>query len=258
MIRKLLTILMAFSCVALAAQEIPNAMIVHRTNGTSALFPMADIDSICFPSMMNVYLRSGSVYYFELTDIEQMDFAKAEDSELYEAVDLGLSVKWAAYNIGANNPEDYGGLYAWGETNEKSNYAENQYSYFSNSQYEYIGVNICGTRYDVARQQWGGQWRMPTRNEIAELTSRCTWVAETRNEVQGYRVTGSNGNSIFLPAAGYQTGTTRLHAGTEGFYWSGTLNRDMPSAAYNINFRGYDTEWSASRSYGFSVRAVTQ
>ena len=65
-----------------------------------------------------------------------------------------------------------------------------------------------------------------------------------------------NGNSIFLPAAGYQDGTERKEVGTGGFYWSGSLNREMTSSAYNINFRGYDAEWTASRAYGFSVRAV--
>lgn len=203
-------------------------------------------------NMMTVHMKDGRTMEMSVDDIEYIDFTKI----VYVAVDLGLSVKWATFNVGATAPEELGGLYSWGETTEKKDYSELYYSYYKNDQYDYIGVNICGTEYDVARQLWGEPWRMPNRQEVAELTSKCKWTADTIGETKGYRVTGPNGNSIFLPSAGYQNGTERQEVGTGGFYWSGSLNRDMTSAAYNINFRGYDAEWTACRAYGFSVRAV--
>lgn len=258
MLRKLIISIIAlgFSCATTTAQEEPNAIVVQLENGTSQTFSIAQIDSICFPEQMVIYMHSGTVNRFNQEEITDIDFATVDASELYEAIDLGLSVRWAAYNIGATKQEEYGGLYAWGETSTKSDYSESKYKYFSQEQYQFIGTNICGTRYDVARQQWGGSWRLPTRNEIKELTSQCTWTAEQLNGINGYRVTGPNGNSIFLPAAGYQPGKQRQETGSAGFYWSGTLNREMTSSAYNLNFRGYDAEWTASRAYGFSVRPV--
>lgn len=237
------------------AQETPNVLRVHQRDGSVEQLTIADIDSIVFPAAMHIHLKKAMLQY-EQENVDSVTVAKVPETELYEAVDLGLTVRWAAFNIGATQPEQYGDLFAWGETTTKDDYAETAYTYFQDEQYEYIGVNICGTKYDAARQAWGGQWRLPTRSEIADLTSKCTWEAETLNGVNGYRVTGTNGNSIFLPAAGYQDGTERKEVGTGGFYWSGSLNRSMTSSAYNINFRGYDAEWTASRAYGFSVRAV--
>ena len=256
MVRKLLIILSVFFCVNVFAQEAPNVVVVHQQNDKAGQVAIADIDSIDFPDAMRIHLKSGEKQLYDYADIEWIDFAIVPETELYEAVDLGLSVRWAAFNIGATKPEEVGDLFSWGETSTKKSYSEAAYAYYKNEQYEYIGVNICGTKYDAARQSWGGLWRLPTRSEIADLTSKCTWKAETLNGVKGYRVTGVNGNSIFLPAAGYQDGTERKEVGTGGFYWSGSLNRNMTSSAYNINFRGYDAEWTASRAYGFSVRAV--
>jgi hypothetical protein len=201
---------------------------------------------------INIHLKNGKTVEMDDVDIDYIDFT----NDPYVSVDLGLSVMWAVCNVGASTPEEYGGLYSWGETQEKKDYSEPYYTYYQNEQYQYIGVNICGTQYDVARQSWGEPWRMPTRQEVSELTSKCQWTADTVGDVKGYRVTGPNGNSIFLPSAGYQDGKERKEAGTGGFYWTGTLNRNMTSSAYNINFRGYDAEWSASRAYGFSVRPV--
>lgn len=257
MLRIIISIIaLGFSCATTTAQEEPNAIVVQLENGTSQTFSIAQIDSICFPEQMVIYMQSGTINRFNQEEITDINFATVDASELYEAIDLGLSVRWAAYNIGATKQEGYGRFFAWGETTTKSDYSETTYAYFSQEQYQYIGTNICGTSYDVARQKWGGSWRLPTRNEIKELTSQCTWATEQINGINGYRVTGPNGNSIFLPAAGYKTGRKRKEMGTGGFYWTGTLNRDMPSSAYNLNFRGYDAEWTASRAYGFSVRPV--
>ena len=124
-------------------------------------------------------------------------------------VDLGLSVKWATCNVGATSPEDYGDYFAWGETETKSEYTEeNSATYgLSISQLEsqgYIdGAGNLNPQYDAAAANWGGDWRMPTVAEMWELINNCTWTWTTQNGVSGYNVEGPNGNSIFLPAAGY-------------------------------------------------------
>ena len=103
-----------------------------------------------------------------------------------EAVDLGLSVKWANCNIGASTPEDAGACYAWGETEEKEEYTPFTYKYYlgdlnedgnynNSEEYENIGHDISGTIYDVVRTKWGGTWRMPTKEELEELCLKCTW-----------------------------------------------------------------------------------
>ena len=144
----------------------------------------------------------------------------------HEWVDLGLSVKWATCNVGASSPTGYGNYYAWGETSTKSEYSEKTYAYCNKKKGEYvymnIGPNISGTQYDAARVNWGGTWRMPTWDEIKELKEKCSWVWTTVNGVNGYKVTGPNGNSIFLPAAGTRFDTSLDNAGSSAFYCSAT------------------------------------
>ena len=121
----------------------------------------------------------------------------------HEYVDLGLSVRWATCNVGANNPEDYGDYYAWGETKTKKEYTEENCETYKN-----IG-DIKGTSRDVAHVRWGSPWRMPTEEESQELIDNCDWEWTTLNGVEGSKVTSrKNGNSIFLPAAGWRYGTS--------------------------------------------------
>ena len=120
----------------------------------------------------------------------------------HEYVDLGLSVKWATCNVGATTPEGYGAYYAWGETKEKSSYTWDTYKYGS-SMYDIQDLgDIKGTAYDAAYVNWGSNWRMPSDSEIGELNSKCTFKAYTENGVDGFLITGPNGNSIFCPTAG--------------------------------------------------------
>ena len=176
---------------------------------------------------------------------------------IQKKVDLGLSVCWAGWNVGATSPEGYGNYYAWGETTTKSNYTQSSYQYFDGSNYVNIGSNISGTQYDVARAQWGGSWRMPTKAEFQELKERCTWTWTTYNNVNGYKVTGPNGNSIFLPAVGCRLSTKLDYRGSQGYYWSGSLYEGYQSNAYVLSFhsggRLVDYKW---REYGRTVRPV--
>lgn len=191
----------------------------------------------------------------------------------HEYVDLGLSVYWATCNVGANSPEDFGGYYAWGETEEKSDYSEDTYKYAvdsdRNGSYNFweewisIGSNISGTQYDVAHVKWGGTWRMPTLNEIKELMYNCSWKWTKYNGVKGQLVTGRNGNSIFLPAAGGRPGTSVDEVGSLGYYWSATEHSSDYHMVYGLGFSNDGCWWDHSsywtHSYiGHTVRPVTK
>ena len=172
----------------------------------------------------------------------------------HDYVDLGLSVKWATCNIGADSPEGYGDYYAWGETSTKSSYyADNCATYEKE-----IG-DITGTSRDVARVTWCGSWRMPTWAECVELRDKCTWTWTTQGGHNGYKVTGPNGNSIFLPAAGCRYGTSLYSAGEWGIYWSSTPYEDDARRSYDLDFDSgsHDTDWYG-RNDGRTVRPVTE
>ena len=186
----------------------------------------------------------------------------------YEYVDLGLpsGVKWASYNVGATKPEEYGGYYAWGETSPKSSYGSDNSVTYGLSYSELKSRGIIGSdgnltaEYDAARANWGGDWRMPAGSEQRELLNNCTWQWTTLNGVNGYKFTGPNGNSIFLPAAGYRDGTGVYFRGSYGSCWSSSLVSDYGSdGAYFLYFGGYYYGWSfGTRFYGQSVRPVTE
>lgn len=206
------------------------------------------------------YLSVGGQYTYG--DVRSFTTEKKKDEITPgQLVDLGLSVKWAGWNVGASRPEEYGGYYAWGELHEKSDYDMDSYQYWDeeNDEWIFIGNNISGTQYDVARAQWGGSWRMPTLAECQELIDKCTWTWTTYNGVKGQKVTGPNGNSIFLPAAGYRDGTSVDGQGSYGYYWSGTLYEGLSYYAYCLHFRYGDAGWDGnSRYYGLSVRPVSE
>ncbi len=133
----------------------------------------------------------------------------------HEYVDLGLSVKWATCNVGASSVSDYGDYYAWGETETKSNYDEDNSVMLGKDSGDISG----NADYDAARANWGGAWRLPTEAEIRELVDKCQWEWTTIEGHSGYKVTGPNGNSIFLPAAGCRYGALLINAGKYGNYW---------------------------------------
>lgn len=191
------------------------------------------------------------------------------DNAGHEYVDLGLSVKWATCNVGASKPEEYGGYYAWGETEEKENYSWSTYKwckgsydtmtkYCTSSSYGSVDKKtVLAPEDDVAHVKWGGNWRMPTRAEQDELREKCKWVWTTLNGVKGYKVTGPNGNSIFLPAAGYRSGRGVDYRGRYGHYWSSSIGSSNSNCAYELYFYSGDRNWYCDyRDGGFSVRPV--
>ena len=189
------------------------------------------------------------------SDKEEYMLAFVQEINGHEYVDLGLpsGLKWATCNVGASKPEDYGKYYAWGETSTKSKY--------NNSKTDGKQMNdIKGnSQYDAARANWGGTWRLPTKSELEELM-KCTWKWTTQNGVKGYKVTGPNGNSIFLPAAGCRWGRSLNTAGVNGNYWSSTPSENSGYCAGYLYFGSSDHFVSdyGSRDDGQSVRPVSE
>lgn len=192
----------------------------------------------------------------------------------YPYVDLGLSVNWATWNIGATDEAAYGDLFAWGETQTKEVFDWRHAGDYKWGIYDEKAVPDRGmTKYnstdgktllepedDAATVNWGGLWRMPTKEECAELVSKCDFDWEKRGNVWGYKVTGPNGNTIFLPAAGRSAYDYDLRGRDEAcWYWSATSNVRKTGAgpAYLLVADEYGPDtMDDGRVYGQSVRPV--
>ena len=198
------------------------------------------------------------------SDKEEYVLAFVQEINGHEYVDLGLSVKWATCNVGASKPEDYGNYYAWGETSTKSSYTSDNSKTYGKQMNDIKG----NSQYDAARANWGGTWRLPTKAELKELKNKCTWTRTTQNGVKGYKVTGPNGNHIFLLAAGYRDGISLYDDGGFGFYWSSTPYDDYDNYAFGLIFYdgdegvyGYDRDYGVygyDCYYGLTVRPVSE
>ena len=179
-----------------------------------------------------------------------------------EYVDLGLSVKWATFNVGATSPEDDGDYFAWGETETKETYSWASYKWGTSSNLTKYnatdGKTILEPADDAAQVHWGGNWRMPSKEEVDELTQQCNWIWTTHNNVNGYKVTGPNGNSIFLPAAGYRGSGPTYPAGEDGLYWTNTLEKRHYSYLIVLHDDAPPTQAGSSgtRCFGFTIRPV--
>ncbi len=180
----------------------------------------------------------------------------------HDYVDLGLpsGLLWATCNVGANAPEEYGDYFAWGETQPKDVYNWDTYQYYGSNLTKYTGydgLTILQPEDDAATANWGNGWRMPTKEEWEELYQNTTSTWTTQNGVNGRLFTGPNGNSLFLPAAGYRQYGDLLDVGYYGYYWSSSLYTFYPRDAWYIYFFPYDRSMnSVSRGIGLSVRAV--
>lgn len=157
-----------------------------------------------------------------------------------KAVNLGLSVDWADRNVGATTASGAGYYLAWGDVEVRENYGSSYYIYTDpngKNGYTYLGTGtntsasycISGTQYDAAHVLWGGSWRMPTHAELNELRENCTWVWTTQDNVVGYKVTGKNGASIFLPAHGRKSGSVVYDDRENGYYWCGNIESSIPA-----------------------------
>ena len=178
----------------------------------------------------------------------------------HEYVDLGLSVVWATCNVGAEEPEEFGDYFAWGEI-EPAPF--NAFTEENCRSWDVKAGEISGDkRYDAARVKWGGTWRMPKVLELCDLRNKCEWEWTTINNTHGYRVKGKNGNSIFLPAAGYWNYTSLNSADESGDYWSSSpwnVHSYDNLSSYALSFvdsyiRANDMR---NRCCGLSIRPVS-
>lgn len=227
----LTTLLLAASALQLTAQNIT----VYGTDGTRTDFKEGEVLSIDFNSPERQPLTAP---------------------EHVEAVDLGLSVKWATCNVGAKAPEEAGAYLAWGEKTEKSEYS---WATYFDTDCEAALQGISGMPdYDVAAAEWGGDWRMPTLAEMQELCDCCLWEWTEQNGQKGCNVTGPNGQSIFVPAAGTKQGTALYLAGSYASLMTATRDNSNHFYARSLVFFAKGEHWIDTnlRDYGQSVRPV--
>jgi hypothetical protein len=189
-----------------------------------------------------------------------------------EAVDLGLSVKWANVNMGAKKSTDFGNYYAWGETKPKDYYSWDSYIW-SRGNSPMLTKYSVGDRKsqltladDAAHANWGGKWRMPTEAECEELANpdNCIWEWTTNNGINGYKVTSKKtGNSIFLPITGFRFyGKTQFRA-IYGYYWTSTVFTGNSKNAIRLEFNLDEVKvdygnLSSNRFSGHCIRAVQE
>ena len=220
-------------------------------------------------------IRSSGAAPQQIVNQPQQAASVAVDPS-HPCVDLGLpsGTLWATTNIGAANPEDYGDYLAWGETTAKTSYNWFSYKYangVSDKLTKYCTKAQCGNNGfvdrktvldssdDVASVVWGSLWCMPTMVQVQELKNNCTWTWTIRNGKNGYVVKGPNGNTIFLPATGCRLNSNLNNVGTLGFYWSSSLNVQMPHNALYLHFGSGSISsetYNYSRFYGFTIRPV--
>lgn len=203
-------------------------------------------------------------------------FSSAQSKHQY--VDLGLSVKWATCNIGADKPEEHGEYFSWGETENKriNNWEtytftegdKNEISkYCSNSQYGWHeladSLSALEPDDDVAHKKWGGNWRIPTKAEMKELLDNCTWTWTTRNDINGYLVTGKKpgytDRSIFIPVTGAYDNGKLFGSKDHGHYWSRDCGTVYPADAYTLELSVREASVGMiSRCQSIAVRPVCQ
>ena len=238
-----------------------------------------------------VHKINGEIVEFVASEVSYIDFNDAieesyiPDANGYEYVDLGLpsGTKWATMNVGADCPEDYGDYFAWAETEPKSTYNWETYKWMTSgmsisyginkytvaddhthavwydSNGDFIGdnKNVLELSDDAANVNWGGDWRIPTIEEQDELRTECDWTWNTKKAVNGYTVTGPNGNSIFLPAAGDIEDCVVKGAGSIGEYWSNAIRKGGSFDACYLSFNSYYVVKSGTyRYYGCTIRPV--
>lgn len=216
--------------------------------------------------------KGGELIYSEyISEIDSIKLKRSINGHAY--VDLGLSVKWATCNVGATSPEEVGEYFAWGETVSKSWYDWSTYKLCGGSREtmnKYCSKSSFGTiddktqldlEDDAARINWGGSWRMPTKEEQDELrnTNNCEWFFQRINGVSGYTVKSKkNGNTIFLPIAGYYNENKNLMT-ANGYYWSSTLYTDYCNNARLLQLTSDNISSSlAPRYYGYPIRPVSE
>ena len=245
------SVCLALLCFGITMQATAQGIIVKKSDGTQVRYRASEVQSI------------ETYGYGEEPDPQSSE---------HEWVDLGLpsGTLWATTNVGAENPEDDGYYFAWGETEPKKDYSETTYKYIQNDKYtKYNTKSTWGEvdnkteldpEDDAATVNWGDEWKMPTSEQVSELyNNRYTEIVKaTLNNIQGVRIISRNNQKeIFLPLSGYKEDSTPIDANEKGFYWSSSLHTDYPWNARCMEL--YPSFVSGSykyRYYGLTVRPV--
>ena len=209
--------------------------------------------------MKRVFFKFAALAMVVMGSISIMSCEKEPENIIngHEYVDLGLpsGLKWAACNVGATTPEEYGNYYAWGEIAPKTDYTYENCATMDKQ----LG-NISGNAfYDAATANWGASWRMPTKEEMKELIDNCTFKWTTQNGTTGTLVTGKNGNTIFFPANGYYLGISYYKNALTGYYWSANGETIIPNSAsffLELSNGRHSIDWFIRHS-GYGVRPVS-
>lgn len=270
MYRKILFALLfaGFACLSLSAQKplVKPPKPTQSSNAGSGKANSASLPSKQ-PAKSNTAVTTQKQQAQQLVEPAQSAPSTPEPQDILTAtgsinghdyVDLGLSVRWATCNVGATSPSGYGNYYAWGEISPKSEFTtiEESVKYVTNLS------DIAGdSRYDAARANWGGSWRLPTKAEIEELESKCKREWTTQDGHKGYLFIGPNGKSIFLPAAGNRINLDSYSdIGKYGKYWSSTPYINNTAYAYCLDFSYVGTCYSlwTLRCDARTVRPVSE
>ena len=243
---------------------------------TLLLLLMASVQAT-WAQRLVLHMTDKKTVEYNISQLDSISFLEGTNEEIkeeHEWVDLGLpsGTLWATCNVGANSPEEYGDYFAWGETEPKNDYSWSTYKYCKGSKTtmtKYCTDSYYGTvdnktelepSDDAATANWGSGWQMPSEKQFDELfnISYTTTTGAIMKGVYGMKITSkSNGNSIFLPAAGYRSDTSLNFAGSYGYYWSRSLNTSYSYYAYYLSFySSYIYTYYDFRNYGLSVRPV--
>lgn len=264
-------------------------LTLSESGGSTSLWTIVSMEKNYFVIMT----KSAATYTFTKSEGVNNVQDVSGTVQRHDYVDLGLSVKWATCNVGATAPEKEGDFFAWGETATKNEYNWDNYKwlmmgwrehltkYCTDEDYGYYifgeyaenemstsndyrftdGLTTLLPADDAAYVKWGSSWRMPTRTEMEELITKCTWTWTMRNGYTGYKVTGRNGKSIFLPTVWTEGNNNDWDSrGMDGTYWSATLDEYYPIRAYRLDFsrsKVYGVTTS-SRYQGYLIRPVTK
>ena len=256
---------------------VGNTDTVQVTSGNGNYTPTSNNPSVVTPSMngnsISVRaLKAGTATVTvkdNVTGQSKSFNVKVLNANGHAYIDLGLSsgLKWATCNVGATRPEQYGDHYAWGEVTQKSVYNWKTYKwcrgsntslikYNDDSKYGIVdGKHELDLSEDVAHTKWGGDWRMPTFEDVDELLKKCSKKLVKLNGVNVWQLIGPNGKSIYFPAAGSRDETVLQHTNILGSYWTSTGGYKDYACKIGLNTKEIG-HVSSLRYYGFSVRPV--
>jgi len=270
---------------SIMAQYVEQTLVVYHHDGTMRYIAIERVDSItysnydaqgqwCETVTTQLVHTPDTLLRMPVAEVDSMKVLSlpsyCPDSHHPHAIDLGLpsGAKWACCNIGASVPEGSGGYYAWGEVEEKAIYSDYHYLHAEYDKWssefvcDNLGGDISKTEYDVAHVKWGEPWCMPSRNHYLEMLLNCEYKEVSYRGVQGMVFTGTNGNSVFLPYAGYKYQLLRRYS---AHYWTSTayVSGDYNKYAYFFNVDILPPGISVGIPYfdkyfGLTVRAVAK